>query len=248
MADEATTETVATDTVEATDTATTIDGADQAVETPVADTPADAPQADAATDAEQSEKVETFDRDYVEKLRREAQTLRKKAKEDAEKASREAAEAAKREAYEAFGKTLGLVDDDKPVDPQTLLEQAAEREAQIANERDAFAAKLHAYELEKALSDAANAVGGDLDILGPYLRGTGALDKLDPTADDYNAQVAEIVTQAVESNAKLKKAAPVAAPARSGGDLNGGAGAPKRGPKSVEDFIREAREKRARDL
>ncbi|MBD8056697.1 hypothetical protein ICV35_23905 [Rhodococcus ruber] len=231
MADEATpTETVATDTVEATDTATTIDGADQAVETTVADTQAETAQVDAetTTDADKSEKVETFDRDYVEKLRREAQTLRKKAKEDAEKASKEAAEAAEKALTERLGKALGFIQDDKPVDPQTLLEQAAEREAQIANERDAYRAQIQAFQLDQALTKAANAADGDLDILVPFLRGTGALDKLDPTADDYTDQVSAVVAHAVESNPKLRKAAPVAAPTRSGGDIANGAGAPPR--------------------
>ncbi|MCZ4505926.1 hypothetical protein O4273_24150 [Rhodococcus ruber] len=226
MADEATpTETTVTETVaeDTTPVAETAGGADQTAENTDNTTQVDTPEAETDTPADEPE-----ERTYT----------------------KAAAEASEKAIAERIGKALGLIpeENDQPVDPAVLLEQAAEREAQIANERDAARAEIAAYRLEQALTKAANNVDGDLDILVPYLRGTGALDKLDPTADDYNAHVAEIVTHAVEANAKLKKAAPVAAPARSGGDLNGGTGAPKRGPKSVEDFIREAREKRARDL
>lgn len=225
MADEATPQetTAPADTVEATEA---VDGgADQAT-TEATDTPESA-VADTDTPADKPEKVETFDKAYVEKLRREAQSLRKKAKEDAEAAAKKAAEESKREAYEAFGKTLGYIKDDEPVDPQVLLEQAAEEKAAIANERDAYRAQIAAFKFEQALTKAANTADGDLDLLAPYLKGTGALDALDIDADDYLDQVSAVVAAAVESNPKLRKAAPVAAPARSGGDLSGGTANPR---------------------
>lgn len=252
MADEATpTETTVAETVaeDTTPVAETVGGADQTAENTDNTTQVDTPDAETDTPADEPEE-RTYTKAELDKVKREAQKLRQRLKDETEAAAKAAAEASEKAIAERIGKALGLIpeENDQPVDPAVLLEQAAEREAQIANERDAARAEIAAYRLEQALTKAANKVDGDLDILVPYLRGTGALDKLDPTADDYNAQVAEIVTHAVEANAKLKKAAPVAAPARSGGDLNGGTGAPKRGPKSVEDFIREAREKRARDL
>lgn len=239
MADEAAQETAPVDIDEAAP-ATPLDGADQTVETEATTEPAPAGD-ETQTDAE---KVETFDKAYVEKLRREAQKLRAKAKEDAEKASKEAAEAAEKALTERLGKALGLIQDDTPVDPQELIAQAAEREAQALEREAKAAAKLRAYELEKALTNAANKVDGDLDILTPYLRGTGALDALDPDADDYLDQVSAVVAAAVEQNPKLKKVAPVAAPARSGGDISNGTGIPKKGPESVDDIRANIRKKR----
>ncbi len=239
MSDTDTQETAPVNTDEAAPT-TPLDGADQTVETEATTEPAPAGD-ETQTDAE---KVETFDKAYVEKLRREAQKLRAKAKEDAEKASKEAAEAAEKALTERLGKALGLIQDDTPVDPQELIAQAAEREAQALEREAKAAAKLRAYELEKALTNAANKVDGDLDILTPYLRGTGALDALDPDADDYLDQVSAVVAAAVEQNPKLKKVAPVAAPARSGGDISNGTGIPKKGPESVDDIRANIRKKR----
>lgn len=241
MADEATTETTVTETVaEDTLVAEPAGGADQ--------TAATTPEVEANADATETETAErTYTKAELDKVKREAQKLRQRLKDETETAAKTSAEAAEKALAERIGKALGLIEDDKPADPATLLEQAAEREAQIANERDAYRAEIAAYKLEQALTKAANSVDGDLDILVPFLRGTGALDKLDATAEDYTAQVAELVASAVESNPKLRKATPVVAPTRSGGDINGGTGAPKKGPRTVEDFIREAREQRERD-
>jgi len=226
-------ETVATEPVET--PAEVVDGADQTVETEATPEPAPAGE---ETQTE-GEKVETFDRAYVEKLRRNEQKLRAKAKEDADKAAQAAAEAAEKALTERLGKALGLIQDDQPVDPQVLLDQLAEEKAAVANERDAYRQQIAQFKAEQALTKAANAVEGDLDILTPYLKGTGALDALDPDADDYADQVSAVVAAAVEANPKLRKVAPVAAPSRSGGDINGGNGIPKKGPKSVEDYLRD---------
>jgi len=245
MSDTDTQETVATEPVET--PANVIDGADQTVETEATTEPApagDETQTQAPADGEDR----VYTKAEVKKFKDEAQKLRARLKEEtaaaAEKASKEAAEAAEKALTERLGKALGLIQYDTPVDPQELIAQAAEREAQALEREAKAAAKLRAYELEKALTNAANKVDGDLDILTPYLRGTGALDALDPDADDYLDQVSAVVAAAVEANPKLKKAAPVAAPSRSGGDISNGTGIPKKGPESVDDIRANIRKKR----
>ncbi len=187
----------------------------------------------------------SYDEAYVKKLRDEAAAARVKGKEAAERAAQEAAAAASKELTEKLARTLGLIDD---TNPEQLLKAAADREATLAAERDSVASELRALRIEKALNAAADKVDGDTSILAPYLTGTGALNKLDPAADDFASQVEAIVTAAVESNPKLKKTAVQVAAPRSGGDLSGGNAAPnRRGPKTVEEIRREMREKRERD-
>jgi hypothetical protein len=204
------------------------------------ETPADTPEPE-----KPASKV--YDEAYVKKLREEAAAARVKGKEAAEQAKKDAAAAAEQALTEKWAKALGLVKDDEPADPAELLKQAEEREKQIAAERDAAAERLRAYERKDAVTKAVNAVDGDLESILDSRKVSAEIEKLDTTADDFAAQVAAIVSAAVESNPKLKKApAQVAAP-RSGGDLSGGNAAPKsHGPKTVEDFRREIAERNKR--
>ncbi|MEV4127145.1 hypothetical protein [Nocardia sp. NPDC049707] len=202
-----------------------------------------------ATDSEkESEKpAKTYDEAYVRKLRDEAAAARVKGKEAATQAAQEAAEKATRELSEQIGRALGLIKDDVAPDPAELLKQAQDREAQLSSERDSVASELRALRVEKALNAAAGKCDGDIDILEPYLAGTGALINLDPAADDFASQVEAIVSAAVENNPKLKKTVDRVSAPRSGGDLSNGNAAPKpNSPKSVEDLIRERRERRGR--
>lgn len=223
-----------------------IGGDVQATET---DTPATEPE------PEPSDKdAKSYDETYVKKLRAENAAARVRATE-AEKAAQEAARQAQ-EAAEAqkkltenLGRALGFVQDETPLTSDELLKQAAEREAQIAAERDSVAERLRNFERREALTSAVTSVDGDLEAILDSRKVNEAIAKLDTNADDFKAQVAEIVSAAVESNPKLKKApAQVAAP-RSGGDLTGGNAAPKaNAAKSIDDLIREKAEKRRRAL
>ncbi|MFF4026999.1 hypothetical protein ACFYY5_29540 [Nocardia elegans] len=229
--------------VEAVDATPDIGGDVQATET---DTP--------ATEPEPSDKAaKSYDESYVRKLRDENAATRIKAKEaetKAQEAARQAQEAAdaQRELTEKLGRALGFVQDEKPLTSDELLKQAAEREAQIAAERDAVAERLRNFERREALTSAVTSVDGDLEAILDSRKVNEAIAKLDTNADDFKAQVAEIVSAAVESNPKLKKApAQVAAP-RSGGDLSGGNGAPKpNAEKSIDDLRREKREREKRE-
>lgn len=241
MADEADAqETLVDDTVDtpAEETAVPEPGGDvQATETDKPETDSAKPEADP--------EIARLNRE-VDKLRKEAAAARVKGNEKATTAAQEAAKQATTDLVEKLRATLGL--DPAEPDPAELLKAAEKQAADFAAERDSYAEKLRGYARKDAISDAAKAVEGDLDAILDSRKIAADIEKLDTTADDFAAQVAEIVKGAVDSNPKLKKApAQVAAP-RSGGDLSGGNAAPKPGsPKSVEDLIREQRERRARE-
>lgn len=221
--------------VSTTETETPVPGGDdQVTETADADTESAKPEADP--------EIARLNRE-VDKLRKEAAANRVKGNEKAEAAAQEAAKKATTELVEKLRETLGL--DPAEPDPAELLKAAEKQAADFAAERDSYAEKLREYARKDAVSIAAKATDADPDALLDSRKVTEAINKLDTKADDFLAQVAEVVSAAVESNPKLKKtAAQVAAP-RSGGDLSGGTGAPKTpGPKSVDDIRREKREKR----
>ena len=231
----------------------------ETVETPVEtlDTPVsggDDRATDTETPAEDTDTKPTADPEIarlnkeVDRLRKEAAANRVKGNEKAEKAAQEAAKKASEELVSKLGKVLGYVPDETEPDPAELLKHAQEREAQLAAERDSANERLRNYARKDALSAAAVKVDGDLASLLDSRTVNAAIEKLDTDADDFTSQVEAIVSDAVESNPKLKKAVQVAAPS-SGGDLSGGNAAPKtRGPNSVEDFRREIAEKAKRKL
>ncbi|MFE2994089.1 hypothetical protein ACFXG4_03605 [Nocardia sp. NPDC059246] len=202
-------------------------------------------EADTSKTIEPDPEIARLNRE-VDKLRKEAAANRVKGNEKAETAAQEAAKKATTELVEKLRETLGL--DPAEPDPAELLKAAEKQAADFAAERDSYAEKLRNYARKDAISDAAKAVDGDLEQILDSRKIERAIEKLDTTADDFAAQVAEIVKAAVDSNPKLKKAPAQAAAPRSGGDLTGGNAAPKPGsPKSVDDLIREARERRARE-
>lgn len=153
------------------------------------------PTAPEAGTGETSGQPETFGRDYVEGLRGEAAGHRTKAKAlqeelDAAKAERDAI-------LEGLRKVTG--GETAETSPEDLV-------ASLTAERDRIAAERDAIRLEQTISAAARVpdVNADLDLLVPYLKGTGALSKIDATADDLAAQVAAVVTEAVTANPKLR--------------------------------------------
>ncbi|NKS29218.1 hypothetical protein GS534_00545 [Rhodococcus hoagii] len=237
MADEATPEVPAD---ESTPVETAIPATDPIESpTPGEDSGSAVPAADPGPEPEAAT-AKTYSEDYVRKLRKENADARVKGTEAAKKA----AEDAERALTERLGKALGFVKEDDPVDPAKLLEQAAQREEEIARERDASTAKLRAYEVKDALTTAASKHDGDTAILIPYLKGEGLLDNLDPTADDFASQVDALVSKAVTNNPKLKKEPVQVAAPRSGGDLSGGNAALKDGPETVDSHRERIRKRR----
>ncbi|MGP6175435.1 hypothetical protein [Corynebacterium sp. A21] len=151
---------------------------------------------------------ETFDREYVEKLRSENAAARIKAKEHADAVT--AAKADSDALVQQIGKAFGFIKDEdtEQADANKIVEQ-------LTSERDSLQTRLRNQSEKIALTDAAKAHGADLDILLPYLKGKGLLADLDPNADDYADQVSQVVQAEVTSTPKL---AAQAAERRSGVD------------------------------
>lgn len=139
---------------------------------------------------------ETFDREYVEKLRKEAAQYRTKAKEVEE------AKAGELDAFkQEMAKALGLVEDTQ--DPKALLDAATQREQEAATERDKLAQELNQFRQQNAVQAAAPQ-GVDTDLLNAVLSANKALDQLDPTADDYAQQVNAAVNAVIEKHPSLR--------------------------------------------
>ena len=93
----------------------------------------------------------------------------------------------------------------------------AEEEATPEQLIESYKEKLEAQQQENrqlrettALNNAVAKAKGDPALTIPYLRGSNALANLDPSADNYDAQVAELVQETVDANPKLRaQAAPV---------------------------------------
>jgi hypothetical protein len=140
-----------------------------------------------------------YDADYVKKLRAEAADYRTKfqaAKTDAETK------------LAPILKALGLDGETAP-DPAKLAEQLT------ATQRENRELKV-----SHAVIEAARKHSADTDLLVPYLRGSSALDSLDPASATFAKDLSDLVKNLVEKNPKLKASAP-AAP-RSGGEFPGG--------------------------
>ncbi len=172
--------------------------------------------------------LKTFDEAYVQKLRRENAKHRRESKAAIAKAREEAAEEARDEFARDLRGAFGIDDDDEDFDPDEIIAQANER----AHEADS---RLAQYRIKDTLNTAARKAGADESLLFPYLRGSGALDGLDPADDDFDELIVELVEDAVDANPKLKLDAP--APRRSGGDMSGGNGESKsKSPKTIDDL------------
>lgn len=146
----------------------------------------------------------------IRKARDEAAKYRTKAKTAAETAAEEAqskAQAERDALIQNIGKTLGLVEDAQQ-DPEALLKAATEREQKAAAERDELMDKLNTYRRNDAVRAAVSKVDGkvDTDLLSAVLNSDNAFTQLDVNADDFETQVAQIVTNKIESHPSLVQA------------------------------------------
>lgn len=155
-------------------------------------------------EGQEPNRAETFDRKYVEKLRDEAAANRTKAKEHEEAVA--AAQAEKDALIQQIGKAFGFVKDEdaEQADAQKLVEQ-------ITGERDTLQQELRSLRQENALSSAINGfkVDGqrvplDTSLTLAVIKGTGALDGLDPTAEDFSSQVEQRLSGVVEKHPQLR--------------------------------------------
>ena len=146
----------------------------------------------------------------IRKARDEAAKYRTKAKTAAETAAEEAqskAQAERDALIQNIGKQLGLVQDETP-DPESLIKAATEREQKAAAERDELMDKLNTYRRNDAVRAAVSKVDGkvDTDLLSAVLNSDNAYTALDVNADDFETQVAQIVTNKIESHPSLVQA------------------------------------------
>lgn len=129
------------------------------------------------------------------------------AKADELKAAQEKAEQERNQLIQDIGKKLGLVEDETS-DPQKLIEAAVQREQAAAKERDEMRDTLTKYRRNDAVRAAVSKVDGtvDTDLLAAVLNSDNAFTQLDVNADDFDAQVAQIVTNKIESHPSLVQA------------------------------------------
>ncbi|GAA4176557.1 hypothetical protein [Gryllotalpicola koreensis] len=172
-------------------------------------------QADATPDTDQVPADDDWKSDparvdaALKRLRDENAKLRTGNKDAAQKAIDDAVAKARADAAaeqaQTIGKALGLIKDDEPADPSKLIEQLTQERDSIKTERDALAKQRAARTEEDAIRAAAKTHGADLDLVTPYLKGTGALTALDQNADDYAEQVSALVKATVDKNPKLRE-------------------------------------------
>jgi len=116
-------------------------------------------------------------------------------------------------------KVLG-VDKSLPTEP-------AELQAALETERAATAAattEIRNLRIDGAVSRTVAALGGQADLLTYYLKGTGALDSLDPTAEGFEKTLTALVKTTLEKNPTLKLNGQV--PSVSGVPFPAGSGGP----------------------
>ncbi|HCG2986262.1 TPA: hypothetical protein NJV00_000854 [Corynebacterium striatum] len=128
-------------------------------------------------------------------------------KADELKAAQEKAEQERNQLIQDIGKKLGLVEDETS-DPQKLIDAAVEREQAAAKERDQMRDTLNQYRRNDAVRAAVSKVDGtvDTDLLAAVLNSDNAFNQLDVNADDFETQVAQIVTNKIESHPSLVQA------------------------------------------
>lgn len=129
------------------------------------------------------------------------------AKADELKAAQDKAEAERNQLIQDIGKKLGLVEDETS-DPQKLIDAAVQREQEAAKERDQMRDTLNQYRRNDAMRTAIEKVDGKVDttLLNALLNSDNAYQQLDIDADDFDAQVAQIVNQKIESHPSLIQA------------------------------------------
>lgn len=143
----------------------------------------------------------------IARLEKELEKARAEAAKTRINAKTAAAEQARQELAQQIGRALGLIKDNEAPDPAKLTEQLA---AKAASERE-LAVRLAVWET-------ADQHGGNPRALTDSRSFLAKVAKLDPTADDFAAQVAAAAKEAVDANPALRAAQ---AAARQGADHNG---------------------------
>lgn len=183
-----------------------------------------APAADPAPQAGQEPPADDNPWSDPVKAKAEIERLRRENAADRTNAKTAAADQARQELAQSIGKALGLVQDDTPPDP-----------AQLATTAQEAVERANRAEVELAAYKAAGKHGANPVELLDRRSVASQLDKLDPAADDFAAQVDAIVKKAVTDNPQLLVQAPAAGPSSS--DHPGGSGEGAGKPKTLEEAV-----------
>lgn len=196
---------------------TTPENTSQAQETPAGQEPNTQPETQPQQETNQPaggiEDLPEWAQKEIRSLRDESAKYRTKSKDleaakaDELKAAQEKAEQERNQLIQDIGKKLGLVEDETS-DPQKLIDAAVEREQAAAKERDQMRDTLTKYRRNDAVRAAVSKVDGtvDTDLLAAVLNSDNAYTQLDVNADDFETQVAQIVTNKIESHPSLVQA------------------------------------------
>ncbi|WP_219470830.1 hypothetical protein [Nonomuraea rhizosphaerae] len=179
------------------------------------------------------------------KYRTQLQEKEKAAEQQAGPSPEEVAAAAKAELAQQIGKALGLVEEEKPVDPKDMIDRLTSERDSTAKERDSER-ELHRRALvELGVHRTALKQGADGDALLDSRSFLRSIKDLDPAAEDFSTVLGERIRQAVEDNPKFKAASLPGPPARSGGEFTGGPGGRSNDPDQMttDDFRAQRRRK-----
>ncbi|MEV4472814.1 hypothetical protein [Nonomuraea sp. NPDC049504] len=221
-------------------------------------TPPEPPAADDEAvnpDAKRVDQLPSWAQKLIKETRAEAADWRSKLK-DAQKAADEATgqgpsaeeitEQVKTDFAQQIAKALGLAgEEEKPIDPQQVIETLTAERDSTAKERDQERERHRRALIELAVHRASQKVGADPDALLDSRSFLKTVRDMDPDADDFSTTLTETIQTSVENNPKFKAAAQAGPPARSGGEFTGGPGGrPADSEPSIDEF-RAQRKKRA---
>lgn len=221
-------------------------------------TPTEEPAADDAAvnpDAKRVDQLPSWAQKLIKDTRAEAADWRSKLK-DAQKAADEATgqgpspeeitEQVKTDFAQQIAKALGLVtEEEKPIDPQQVIETLTAERDSTAQERDQERERHRRALIELAVHRASQKVGADPDALLDSRSFLKAVRDMDPDGDGFSTSLTEVIQTAVENNPKFKAATQAGPPARSGGEFTGGPGGRRPDAEPSIDEFRARRKKRA---
>ncbi len=160
----------------------------------------------------------------VEDLPEWAQRLIRDTRKEAgdQRTAKTAAEQKQQELLDGIAQALGVKKDDAPPDPAALQQTLSQREARIA----AVEADSRAKDVELAAWRSASRQGANAVALLDSRSFLAEVGQLDPSANDFTAQLDAAVKKALEGNPVLR-ATPVPSPGQAGIGVTGGFTPPK---------------------
>lgn len=207
---------------------------------PTPPAPADPAPTDPAPVDGSDDGGKTFSADYVEKLRRENAAARTERKEQTQQQIAEALEAARKDWTLELGRQLGYVEADAEPTPDQVIETMTAKNAALEQQLADAAQRERQRTESDAIAAAVTAAEGDPTLVKAVLNSEGLLKDIDPTSDDYAAQVAAVVAEQVEKNPRLRA---VQVAPRSGGD-DPHTGEPTPDADSIDSFRKSYRKQR----